>query len=69
MNYINYQNFIISIVHFVRPGSSSIPIWLSYMNSSYSDSCFIDSNTCPHTTNSTTCSHSKDVTIECSKLT
>ena len=37
------------------------------MNSSYSDSCFVDSNTCPSTTN-TGCSDGKDVTIECSKL-
>ena len=38
------------------------------MNSSYRDSCFVDSNTCPSTANSTGCSHFKDVTIECSKL-
>ena len=37
------------------------------MNSSYSDSCFVDSNTCPSIAN-TGCSHTKDVTIECSKL-
>ena len=37
------------------------------MISSYSDSCFVDSNTCPSTAN-TGCSHTKDVTIECSKL-
>ena len=37
------------------------------MNSSYSDSCFVNNNTCPITTN-TGCSHINDVTIECSKL-
>ena len=37
------------------------------MNSSYLDYCFVDSNTCPSTAN-TGCSHTKDVTIECSKL-
>ena len=34
---------------------------------SYSDSCFVDSNTCPSTAN-TGCSHTNDVTIECGKL-
>ena len=38
------------------------------MISSYSDSCFIDSNSCPITAN-TSCSHTNDVTIECGKLT
>ena len=37
------------------------------MISSNSDSCFVDSNTCPITAN-TGCSHSNDVTIECGKL-
>ena len=54
-------------VLFVRTGVSSRRIWTSNMNSSYSDSCFIDSNTCPSTAN-TACSNGKDVTIECSKL-
>ena len=54
-------------VLFVRTGVSSRRIWISNMKSSYSDSCFVDSNTCPSTAN-TGCSHGKDVTIECSKL-
>ena len=54
-------------VLFVRSGVSSRRVWISNMNSSYSDSCFVDSNTCPSTTN-TGCSDGKDVTIECSKL-
>ena len=54
-------------VLFLRTGVSSRRIWISNMNSSYSDSCFIDSNTCPSTAN-TVCSDGKDATIECSKL-
>ena len=53
---------------FCRPENSSTEIWISHMNSSYTDSCFVDSNTCPITANSNGCSHFKDVTIECSKL-
>ena len=56
------------ILTFCRPGSSSIEIWISHMNSSYSDFCFVDSNNCPRTANSTGCSHFKNVTIECSKF-
>ena len=37
------------------------------MNSSHSDSCFVENNTCPITTN-TGYSHINDVTIEFSKL-
>ena len=49
-----------------RPGSSSQPIWNTYMFSSSSDTCYSTSNSCP-STSVTNCSHYKDITVECSK--
>ena len=51
---------------YYRPGSSSKSIWLTNMNSYSSAKCITYSNTCPSTAVSS-CSHSEDVTVECSK--
>ena len=53
--------------YYYRPGNSSQPIWLTNMNSYSSDKCIIYSNTCP-STSVTSCTHSEDITVECSKL-
>ena len=50
----------------LRPGSYK-PIWLTNMNSYSSDKCITSRNTCPSTAVSS-CTHSEDVTVECSKL-
>ena len=55
------------MIYYYRPGSSSQPIWLTNMNSYYSDKCIVYSNTCP-LTSVTSCTHSEDITVECSKL-
>ena len=44
-----------------------MPIWSTYMTSTSSQYCYGSSNSCPVTSIST-CTHSKDVTVECSKL-
>ena len=50
-----------------RPGSSNQPIWSTYMFSSYYDTCYGTSNSCP-STSVTSCTHSEDVAVECSML-
>ena len=49
-----------------RPGGSSQLIWNTYMSSNSSDTCYGNSSYCP-LTSVTSCSHSEDVTVECSK--
>ena len=56
-----------SLICPLRPGSSTQPIWLTNMNSYSSDKCITSRNTCPSTAVSS-CTHSNDVTVECSKL-
>ena len=51
---------------FCRSGSSTQPIWSTHMYSIPSHSCFGTGNTCP-LNKVTSCSHSEDVTVECSK--
>ena len=46
--------------------TSSQPIWSTNMYSTSSDKCYGTRNTCP-SSSVTTCSHSNDVTITCSK--
>ena len=53
-------------ITFCRPGSSTQPIWSRYMYSTSYHSCFGTGNTCPLNL-VTGCSHSEDVTVECSK--
>ena len=55
-----------SLICSLRPGSYK-PIWLTKMNSYSSDKCIISKNSCPSTAVSS-CTHSNDVTVECSKL-
>ena len=52
---------------YFRSGSSSQPIWTTYMSSSSSDTCYGTRNSCP-STSVTNCYHYKDVTVECCKL-
>ena len=49
-----------------RPGFHYTPIWLTDVKSASSDKCLIFRNTCP-STSVTSCTHSEDVTVECSK--
>ena len=55
------------LYHYNRSGSSSQPIWSTYMSSSSSDKCYGTRNSCPSSSVSS-CSHSEDVTVECCKL-
>ena len=50
-----------------RPGNSSQPIWSTNMSSSSSDTCHGTSNSCP-STSLTSCNHTEDVTVTCSKF-
>ena len=49
-----------------RSGNSGQPIWGTNMFSSSTDKCYSRRNSCP-STSVTSCSHSEDITIECSK--
>ena len=49
-----------------RPSNSSQPIWSVKMLSASFDKCFGNRNFCP-VTSVTSCSHSNDVTVTCSK--
>ena len=51
-----------------RSDNSSQPIWSTNMYSLSTDTCFGTRNTCPLTSVSS-CTHSNDVTVECSQLT
>ena len=55
-----------SLFHYNRSGSSSQPIWSTNMSSSSSDTCYGTRNSCP-STSVTSCTHSEDITVECSK--
>ena len=55
-----------SLICSLRPGSTK-SIWLTNMNSYLSDKCITSRNSCPYTAVSS-CTHSEDVTVECSKL-
>ena len=61
--YIYIYSFI---TYLCRPGISPQPIWLTNMNSYSSDKCITYSNSCP-LTSVASCTHSEDVTVECSK--
>ena len=47
--------------------NDSQPIWASNVHSTSYDVCFLEQNTCPNST-ITTCSHTNDVSIKCSKF-
>ena len=55
------------IYNISRHGNSTQPIWSKNMNSTSSHSCYATGNTCPSST-ITSCSHSEDVTVTCSKI-
>ena len=55
-----------SLICPLRPGSYK-SIWLTKMNSHSSDKCITSRNSCPSTAVSS-CTHSEDVTVECSVL-
>ena len=61
-----YQGYKL-LYYYDRSGNSSQPIWNTYMSSSSSDACYGTSNSCPMAS-VTSCSHTEDVTIACSKL-
>ena len=52
--------------NFCRSGSSTQPIWRTYMYSTSSHRCYGTGNTCPSST-VTSCTHSEDVTVQCCK--
>ena len=60
-----YWTISLSFSH--RPGSYSQPIWSTHMRNSSNDSCFGSNNSCP-TSRVSSCNHSEDVTIACSKF-
>ena len=55
-----------NLQYFSSSSISNQPIWSTNMYSTSSDRCFGTKNTCP-SSSVTTCSHSNDVTISCSK--
>ena len=59
------MNVCMYVYHY-RPDNSSQPIWEMNKSSSSSYTCYGTSNSCP-SISVTSCNHSKDVTIECSK--
>ena len=71
-SYSNYDHLSLSVynivvkIDFCRPGSSTQPIWSTYMSSTSSHSCYGTGNTCPSST-ITSCYHSEDVTVQCCK--
>lgn len=57
------------ILHF-RPGNDSSPIWLENVDCTASQNCLAYCQTCPSNgISSSSCSHSNDVTVQCSKYT
>ena len=67
-NTIKYDNNDYGLLyHYSRSGSSNQPIWSKYMCNTYFDTCYSTRNSCQQPTLVTNCSHSGDVTIECSK--
>ena len=63
---INFNNFIFNLYIFRSSVTSNQPIWSTNMYSTSSDRCYGTRNNCP-SSSVTTCSHSNDVTISCSK--
>ena len=50
-----------------RSGTSTQPIWSTYMYSTSSHRCYGTGNICPSST-VTSCIHSEDITVQCSKI-
>ena len=60
-------NLMTFILHF-RPGNDNSPIWLENVDCTASQNCLAYCQTCPSNgISSSSCSHSNDVTVQCSK--